>query len=294
MDHPRFDYVPITQRPALQLPGSARVAVWVCPAVEYFDVNKPITTIKGAKDGPLSPSGYGWYSYGVRVGIFRLMDVLARVGIRPSAILNSDVCAHYPEIIAAGRANDWCWLAHGKTNNDSQSGFTDIEAERQYLREMAEVLHEHLGYVPRGWLGPALTESPNTLDLLAELGLDYVCDWVADDQPFPMRVKSGRMISVPYAVDGLNDVRLRDRGFTGEDYFRVIVDQFDTLYEEGATVPRVMCIVAHPHITGQPFRARWFERALRHIASHPQVWLATSDEIAQWYYADYYQEPKAR
>jgi peptidoglycan/xylan/chitin deacetylase (PgdA/CDA1 family) len=156
---------------------------------------------------------------------------------------------------------------------------------------MVHDIVEHTGKTPQGWLGPGLSESHNTADILADLGLSYVCDWVADDQPFPLRVKSGRMINVPYAVDGLNDTRLRGQAFTGEDYYRLIVDQFDQLYADGEANPRVMCLAIHPHISGQPFRARHFARALDHIQSHDKVWYPTSDEIAAWYYENYYEAP---
>src|SRR6185437_15658473 len=126
---------------------------------------------------------------------------------------------------------------------------------------------------------PGLAETYATPDLLAELGLTYVCDWCADDQPFELSVKTGHMINIPYAVDGLNDIRLRDKGFTGEDYCRLIIDQFNMLYRDGESNPRIMGIAVHPYITGQPFRAWNFDAALKYISEQPDVWLTTSDEI---------------
>lgn len=286
MPEARFSYSPIHTRPRLEMPGGARVALWVGANIEYFDFNEPIASLRGETVPAPSPSAFGHYSYGLRVGIFRIMDILENRGLRASVLLNSDVGDHYPEIVAAGNEHRWAWLAHGKRNRISQSSFTSVDAERTYLREMIEAVEKHTGVRPQGWLGPGMSETFDTPDLLAELGLSYVCDWVADDQPFPLAVKSGRMINVPYAVDGLNDMRLRDRGFSGEDYYRLIVDQFDMLYADGAANPRVMCIAIHPHVTGQPFRAKNFDRALEYIVGHDQVWLATSDEIAEWYYAE--------
>jgi allantoinase len=291
MEECRFDYLAMRGRPVLEMPQRARIAVWVGVNIEYYDFNENIATLRGDQVPPPSPSGFGWYQYGMRVGIFRLMEIMAERGIRGSVLLNSDVCEAYPGIIDAGNQLDWVWLGHGQRNRIDSNSFASEAEELEHLREMVVEIERKTGSPPKGWLGPGLSESFHTPDLLAELGLTYVCDWVADDQPFPLRVRSGRMINVPYVVDGLNDVRLRGQAFTGDDYYRLITDQFDQLYADGASNPRVMCIAIHPPITGQPFRAKHFARALDYIRGHNDVWFPTSDEIADWYYRDYYVAP---
>jgi allantoinase len=278
-----FEYSPIVGRPYLPMPNGERIAVWVALNLEHFDFDEPITTVGGTTAEPPSPHGYGWYQYGLRVGVFRIMEILDDHGMRASVPLNADVCAACPAVIDEGNARDWVWLAHGKRNRIDQRSFRDVDEERAYLREMCDELTAGVGRQPSGWLGPALSESYETLDLLAELGFEYVCDWVADDQPFSLRVASGSMINVPYSVDGLNDIRLRGHVVTGNDYCEMVVDQFDQLYADGASNPRVMCIPIHPHIMGQPFRAKHLRRALEHITGHDDVWLTTSDDIAAWY-----------
>lgn len=273
------------------MPQRARVAVWIGVNIEHYDFNEEIATVRGDTVSPPSPSGYGWYQYGLRVGVFRLMEIMAERNIRGSVLLNSDVCARYPNIIDAGNELGWVWLGHGKRNRINQRNFASPADELQFLREMVMEIEQSTGRSPQGWLGPGLSESFHTPDLLAELGFTYVCDWVADDQPFPLKVRSGRMINVPYAVDGLNDTRLRGQAFTGDDYYKLITDQFDQLYEDGLANPRVMCIAIHPHISGQPFRAKHFARALDYIRGHEDVWFPTSDEIADWYYRNYYVAP---
>ena len=284
MDKPPFEYSPINRRRKLSMPNGARVAVWAGINIEYYDFLEPIGSIRGETVQPPNPSAYGWYQYGMRVGVFRLMDILSAHGMRASVLLNSDVCAAYPEIIEAGNDNDWVWLGHSKRNRINPHSFATKEEEQIFLTEMVEEIVRSTGKQPRGWLGPGMSESHYTLDILADLGLDYVCDWVADDQPFRLQVSSGKMINVPYAVDGLNDVRQRGEAFSGRDYYELIVDQFDQLYADGASNPRVMCLAIHPHITGQPFRATNFNKALDYIAGHAGVWFPTSDEIADWYY----------
>ena len=239
------------------------------------------------------PLNYGWRDYGPRVGIWRMMDLLDRYRIRASVLLNSDVCTYYPEIIEEGNRRDWIWLAHGKNNSAFQANMS-LDEERRSLTEVVDTIKQQTGKQPRGWLGPALTETFNTPNLLAELGVDYLLDWCNDDQPYPMKVDRGRMISVPYSIE-VNDIPVfLGKGYTAEQFSQMIVDQFDTLYAEGEQSGRVMCLALHPFLVNQPFRHKYLDRALDYISSHDSVWLTTSDEIADWYYEHYYQQAMAQ
>ncbi len=281
MSEPPFSYRPAVGRPRLELPGGARVAVWIGLNIEHYPFGRPALSITPATAGlPIDPMNHGWRDYGVRVGVWRVMEVLDRLGIRASVLLNSEVCHRYPAIVEAGRERDWAWLAHGRDNATLQTGMSR-EDEREYLREVVETIERGVGRRPRGWLGPALTETEHTPELLAELGLTYVCDWCNDDEPYPLDVDG--MISVPYAIEHNDIPLLIDKGLTGPEFGQVLTDQFDVLYEEGATSGKVMAIPLHPFLVGQPFRITYLQRALEHIAAHEHVWLATSDEIAEWY-----------
>ncbi len=294
MDNSLYDDWPIIDRPRLQLPNGARLAFWVGLNAEHYEVDKPSTSMfAGTAMLQPDPLNYGWRDYGPRVGIWRMMDLLDKYGIRASVLLNSDVCRLYPRIIEEGNKRQWAWLAHGKNNSVFHTGLQPDE-ERRVLTEMVELLASSTGKRPLGWLGPALTETFNTPDLLAELGLTYILDWCNDDQPYPVNVKSGKMISVPYAIE-VNDVSLfAGKSLSPETFYQIVVDQFDVLYEEGATSGRVMALGLHPFITGQPFRHKYLDRALEYVTSHEGVWLATSDEIADWYYQHAYEQAVAQ
>ena len=124
------------------------------------------------------------------------------------------------------------------------------------------------------------------MDHLAAEGFDYVCDWGFDDQPYAMRVKSGRMIAIPYQ-QGLNDIRvIFQGGHTPKDWLQMVCDQFDPLYAEGATQGRVMTIPLHPFVIGLAFRIKYLDKALQYICAHDGVWKATGAEIADHYYAN--------
>jgi peptidoglycan/xylan/chitin deacetylase (PgdA/CDA1 family) len=280
--HGRFDYSPIVDRPVLRWPNGARVAVWVIPNIEHFLFNRPSTRIPGAFVLNPDVMGYSWRDYGVRVGIWRMMEIMQRYRVRGTVALNSDVCREYPRIIEAGRKLNWEWMGHGTTNSIMLNQQTEAE-ERAQIRESVTTIAKAVGKAPRGWLSPALSETVRTLDILAEHGIEYVGNWVNDEQPYPMRVKKGTMFSMPYSQE-LNDIpALLNLHQSPERFGQMICDQFDVLYEDGAATGRVMSICLHPFITGHPHRSKYFAKALAHITARQEVWLATGGEIIDWY-----------
>jgi len=286
MEHGRFDYSPITARPPLRLPDGARVAIWIAPNVEHFHWGKPAIALT-PMTAALTPDvlNYAWRDYGVRVGIWRVMEILERQGFVATAALNSEVCLHYPEIITEGNRLGWEWMAHGPTNSMLFTGMPE-EAERPIIAEVLGTIARHTGKKSRGWLGPALTETANTLDLLAEAGIEYVADWCNDELPYTMKTRKGPIVAIPYTLEVGDIPVFLERGGTGEDFYRMIVDQFDVMYEEGAKRPRVLSIALHPFIIGHPFRARYLERALAYIRKHEAVWITTGGAIVDWYRAE--------
>lgn len=283
MDHGRFDYSPIVDRPPVALPDGARIAVWMVPNIEHFAYDGPGLPIV-PMTAHLQPDvlNYAWRDYGNRVGIWRLMEAMERNGVRGTVALNAEVCLHYPRIIEAGVELGWEWMGHGMTNAVLINEQSEDD-ERAIIAETADVIAEHTGARPTGWLGPALTESHNTLDLLCEAGFGYVADWVNDDQPYPMRTHAGPIYSIPYSIE-INDLTaFMVQGRSPEEFGRMIKDQFDVLYAEGETRPRVMSICVHPFSVGHPFRCKYLDEALGYIRGHESVWFATGREIVDWW-----------
>jgi allantoinase len=280
---PFYEYSPITERPRLRLPGDKRLAVWIGLNVEHYVYGQPALSLaQFTAELVPDPLNYGWRDYGPRVGVWRLMEMLDRHGFRASAIVNTDVFEHYPQIVQAGRERGWAWVGHGQNNSRWHVGM-DRDEERRFLEEVVAAFTGTTGSPPRGWLGPALTSTEHTVDVLAELGFEYSLDWANDDQPYLMQPSSGRLASIPYSSE-VNDIpAFVLHHHTGEQFAQSVIDQFDVLYAEGAGSLRVMGVGIHPFLVGQPFRAKHFARALEHIASHDDVWLTTSDEVAQWF-----------
>lgn len=286
MEHDRFDYSAIIDRPRLSWPNGARVAVWVIPNIEHFLFDRPATRLEHGL--ALSPDilNYSWRDYGVRVGIWRMMEVMEKHGIKGTVALNSDVCKRYPRIVEEGKKLGWEWMGHGTTNSTLINQQSPAE-ERALIKEVVGTIKKSVGSAPRGWLSPALSETVHTLDILAENGIDYVGNWVNDDQPYPMRVNKGSMIALPYSVE-INDIpALLGLHQSPERFGQMICDQFDVLYEDGAKTGRVMSICLHPFLVGHPHRSKYFAKALAHVASRQEVWLTTGSAIVDWYKENY-------
>lgn len=277
----------MVEREPISWPGGARIALWVIPNVEHYAIDKPSTSIYPLTS-TLAPDvlNYSWRDYGPRVGVWRMMEVLDRHGIRGTVALNSDVCKVNPQIVEEGMKRGWEFMGHGINNSNLMAGLEE-DAERQVIETVLGTIEQATGQRPRGWLSPALTETFNTPDLLAEAGVRYVSDWVNDDQPYPMKVRSGTLVSMPYSIE-VNDIPVfLAQGQSGPEFEQLLRDQFDVLYQEAASTGKVMSICLHPFLIGLPFRSLYLDRALDHIVSHGDVWLTTGGEIADYYIEEY-------
>ena len=287
MENTRYEFSPIVDRKPFKLPKGARVALWLGVNIEYFDIGG--TDFGGAGSFNVPPPNvfdFAARDYGNRIGIWRLMRLLDNHDMKASVLLNSDVCEHNPIIVEEGKKRGWEFLGHGTSNSVLLGGMDEAE-QGEIIRTTLEVIEKAAGERPKGWLGPALQETFNTPDILAEAGIKYLCDWCCDDQPFPMNVKKGSLISVPYTLD-LNDIpAFLYHHMTPEQFCQMIKDQFDTLYREGSEQARVMCIALHPFLIGHAYRIGWLDKALAYIKGHEDVWFTTAGEIAEWYYENY-------
>lgn len=281
-----FPYSPIIHRPRLAWPNDARLALWIIPNIEFFALDEKVPPGAGGTGGKV-PDVPTWSSrdYGNRVGVFRLMQVLERYDIRGTVALNSHVCARHPEIIAEGQKRRWEWMGHNETNTRRLNELAP-EDEPRVIRDALAEITRATGTRPAGWLGSGLQETWNTLDLLAENGVEYVCDWVNDDQPYVMTLEGGRsIVAMPYSHD-INDKPAFERmNLTAPEFRVMICRQFDTLWREGAESGRVMAIALHPYLTGMPHRIGALDAALEHICRHDGVWRATGAEITRHYRA---------
>lgn len=227
---------------------------------------------------------HSWRDYGVRVGIWRLFECFDEIGVKVSATLNSEVCDEYPKLIDEGTRRGWEWIGHGPNNSIRMTGLS-IEDEMKVVQGVLDRIETASGQRPCGWLGPGLAESDNTPDVLYAAGLEYVCDWVADDIPFWLDTDGGRILTIPYSIE-MNDMELILRQhLTGPQYAQRLVDQYEQLRSETRKqgIGRVMAVPVHPFLMGQAHRIGYLREALSYIAGQKETWSATGFEIMSFY-----------
>ena len=283
--HGRFDYVGIHQRKPYRWPNGAGLAVYLGFNIEHFAFGEGM----GAAIGPLSPQpdvlNYSWREYGNRVGAWRCLELFDSLGMPAAALINTALYDHCPELIAACVARGDELVGHGHSNAERQAALSEAD-ERALLQQCRDRMLAESGQAPAGWLSPWISESLHTPDLLAETGYSYTLNWCHDDQPLPMRTRSGKALwAVPYPQE-LNDIpMIIHRQMDGKDFAQMIIDQTDEMIEQSQSptaTPLVMGIALHPYIVGQPYRLRHLRRALKHVAAardRGQVWMTTPGAI---------------
>lgn len=280
----RFDYSAITQRPRWVLPDNARIAVYPVVNIEEWDISKPVareyvSAPAGVTTVPNIPN-WAWHEYGMRVGVWRLMEALATRNLQASVAMNARVCLGAGEPVARAMLEaGWSFIGHGY----SQSALHTVENQAQFILDSFEMLSEYTGVAPLGWLGPGLHETLDTLDYLSSAGFRFVCDWPMDEHPVEMKTRFGPMVAMPYNFE-LSDLPMMVvHHHESRVWQERVADQFDRLYQEGATQPRVMSMSVHPYIMGAPHRIKYFEAALDYILGHDDVWFTTAEAIYHWF-----------
>jgi allantoinase len=279
----RITFDPIVGRKKQTLPDGARMAVWVIVNVEEWDIQKtmPRTVLTPPAGGSPMPDipNWAWHEYGNRVGFWRLLEILDTLKITAALAINGTAIKAYEPISRAAIERKWEFIGHGLTQTNMQH----VKNEREDIIQTRAAIESITGRRPRGWLGPGLTETWETPDLLIEEGFDYVCDWVLDDQPVWLKTRTKPILNVPYTQE-CNDVAMMlIQHHAATEYRNRAIDQFNQIYSDSADSARIMALVVHPYIMGAPHRSRYFREALEHMRGHKDVAFWTGERIHDWF-----------
>lgn len=278
--HGRYPYSGIGERPVYDWPGGKRLAVYLALNLEHFAFGEGL----GAELAPGGPQpdvlNFAWRDYGNRVGAWRMLELFDALSLPTAVLLNTEMYGYAPSLVARWRARGDEFVGHGRSNAERQ-GVLAEDAERALIREATETMRGAEGKAPAGWLGPWISQSKVTTDLLQEAGYTYLLDWCMDDQPVWFKTRSGRILSIPYPQE-LNDIpMIARRKLDGAAFADMIIDNFDEMLEESARRPLVMGIALHAYLVGQPYRLRHLKRALHHmVQKRDAIWLTTPGTIA--------------
>jgi peptidoglycan/xylan/chitin deacetylase (PgdA/CDA1 family) len=279
----RCEYSAIVDRPPLRLPDGARVVFWTIVNLEVWDIRHPMArhVLPPPQGQTLLPDvpQWSWHEYGMRVGVWRFFELFKRLGIKPTLAINARVCEDYARVAQEAKNEGWEFIGHAY----QQGPIHKVEDQAGMIKQSVDVIQNFTGKPPTGWLGPGLTETLETPDLLAAAGIKYIGDWVYDDEPTEIRTAHGPLMTLPYTVE-TNDIPMMLVQHHESDYLaRRTIDQFERLYAEGERRAKIVALAIHPYISGQPHRIKYLEQIYAHVAKFDGVLHWNGEQILDWY-----------
>jgi allantoinase len=282
-----FDPRSITGRKSVAWPGGAKLAVGIVVSIEQYEMAQapgaflPVTLPGGMGRGPYPDfRSYSLREYGNRIGVFRVMEILDRHGLRATAAIDASVATRKPVILEECKKRGWEIAAHGNAVTQVITARLDEAQERAQISSALDAIERASGKRPAGWHGPEYAESARTPGILAELGVKYVLDWPNDELPYAMRTKAGSLVSLPMLAD-FDDVFAHwYRKLTMARWQLSIADALEWMIDDGKTLPRMLILNLHPWLIGQPWRISYLDAMLADLKTREGVWCTTAGEIA--------------
>jgi peptidoglycan/xylan/chitin deacetylase (PgdA/CDA1 family) len=287
MDHDRYPWEMLQDRPPVTWPGDATLAVWINVGLPYYPLdqsNEPFPPPYGMKTGYPDLRHYSLREYGHRVGVFRFLDALDAAGVRATFAVSARLAQRYPYLAQRlGERGDEI-TCHGWSMNHPHHGDLDPAVEEDLVKRSLEVLGDAVDRDIDGWLSPGKSQSLRTPDILAAHGVRYMCDWVNDELPYRFSTENGSIVSMPLSTE-LEDSNILAGSFHSvAEYVDQVSDAFDLLHAESkAEGGRLLALSMHPWMLGQPHRIGALEEILAIITGREGVWIATAGEVvAAW------------
>ena len=281
----RSPFSAIVDRPPLKLPNGGKVIVWTVVNLEVWDIGRPMprTAMPAPSGQTVLPdvANWAWHEYGMRVGVWRYFKLFEQLGIRPTLALNARVCEDYERVAAQARDAGWEFMAHGY----DQIPMHKLEDQRATIHRSMDLIERFTGKRSVGWLGPGLTQTLDTPELLVEAGVRYIGDWVHDDEPTTIGTANGPLVTLPYSFE-THDIATMVLQHHESPYWAIKCrDTLDRYLQEGSERTKIMTIALHPYIMGQPHRIRYLEEAYADIGNREGVVHMNGAEILDWYTA---------
>ncbi len=290
----KYPFVPLPQRGKLVLPGGNRLAVIPTINLEFWDLIKDTKQAYYAGGPPILPDAlpgdvpdfpnFSWREYGQRVGVWRMFREFDRAEVAPSCTVNAKLIEERWPIVEAVVERDWELVAHNYEQGDLLTNYAHNPAEERELIERSLRIYEKaIGRKAKGWLSCSLRGTLNTCEILADNGLIFFCDLMNDDQPYLINTPKGNIVATPYSIEVNDFTFFTRRGLDTDGAVKLLIEQFDVLYEEAAETGLVMNIGLHPHVAGVPHRIRALREFLSYAKGFDDVWWPTRQELAEWY-----------
>lgn len=284
MDHDLYEYRPRR----FGTPGDAGcVQAFVLLVLEHWDAEPVQMSLRDPRFvgefGSFSPDYRSWTQreYGLRIGVFRVLDALLEAGITPAVAADARVVERLPALVGRLDAAGVEWVAHGVGATRMMHSRMAVEAQRTLIRESASALERTTGRAPAGWLSQDWGTTPDTFQCLADAGLRYTLDWCNDDAPFAL-LTTPPLTALPLSAEW-DDVQAQwMRQLTPRAHADLARSALRRLCEEAGTGAgrTVFGLSLHPWLCGMSSRIGALRSLLTDLAGTPGVRWTTPGCIA--------------
>lgn len=287
MDHAHYRYSALPLRSAAPLP--AGLHFYVVLYLEHWDFQAPPGSLRDPRFvgefGSFNPDYRSWSQreYGLRIGVFRLLEALQQEGLTPSVAANSLVLPRVPSLVAALRDLGASWLGHGVAATRLMHSDQPLQTQRDHIESALDALRRLAGPA-QGWLSQDWGTSVHTFGLLSDAGLNYTLDWGNDDQPYwlePAGQSGRRLLALPLSSEW-DDVQAQWlRHLEPAQHAQQILQAARHLADECGHHQRcaVLGLGLHPWVWGMPSRVGHLRRLLAQLRQVQGLTVSTTDHL---------------
>lgn len=284
MDHSLYSYSALPAR-AAPATSAARLSAYVVLCLEHWDALQPAGALRDPRFvgefGSFTPDYRSWTQreYGLRIGVFRVLQALRDAGLRPAVAANARAVERLPRLVAELNAWGCEWIGHGLSTNAMMHSRMARAEQRAHIGQALDMLQTHTGQRPAGWLSQDWGTTPETFELLAQAGVRYTLDWSNDDQPYRM---ASPLLALPLSAEW-DDVQCQWlRNLTPRAHAGLALQAFDRLRLECAQHARgaVFGLALHPWVCGMSSRIGPLRELLQALRSRDDVHWAAPGELA--------------
>ena len=284
-DHDWYDWSMLGERAPVNWPNNKPLAVWLNVSLQHFPLNQQGNPFK-VPFGMTMPypdlRHFSLRDYGNRVGIYRFLKLFEANQLPVTYAVNATLAKLAPQLINRIKKSAGEIIAHGWDMDHLHSAQLSTQEEHDLIKRSIDTLAQATGREVTGWLSPARNQSWQTMALLAENGIEYCLDWVNDDMPYPVKVKSSPLWMLPLNAEVEDSFVMGSNLHSEDEWVDQVTDAIDFLIREAreTNAGRMLGISLHPWLTGQPHRIGCLERVINHLqAKQNDIWLTTPGEI---------------
>jgi peptidoglycan/xylan/chitin deacetylase (PgdA/CDA1 family) len=261
-------------------PGGRKIAVAFNVCLEaWSDGKAPGISPMGnpLPAGVLDTMAISWAGYGVRRGIYRLLDAFARHRAAASVMVNAVIAERAPEAVKAVADAGHEVLSHSYAMDVIPALLSDAD-ERANIARCTALLEQASGRKVVGWLSPRGTSRAETPRLLAEAGYTWYGDVFDDDLPYVRTFGASKIVAIPLGTD-VNDMPFMKYGKAPRTMLDSFTENVAIARETGEVT--VIDVTCHAHIFGHPRGAYYYGKIVEAATADGDIWIGTRAQIAR-------------